>query len=101
MKIQFQQYWDEADEDAGRLKWFRDFYTELYSLHVDSRYAGTPYPNDRYEGCYINYPDTDLLQYSFWPQVYYWTEGLYPFLQQVKRRYDPNNIFHHKMSIQT
>ncbi len=100
MKIQFQHYWDDPEEDAGRLQWFREFYTELYSLHVDPKYAGTPYPNEYYEGCYINYPDSDLLQYSFWPQVYYGTDGLYPFLQQVKRRYDPNNIFHHKMSIQ-
>jgi hypothetical protein len=77
----------------------REFYTDLYSQHVDSRYAGTPYPNEYYEGCYINYPDSDMLAYAFWPQVYYGTGDLYPFLQQVKRRYDLNNIFHHKMSV--
>jgi Berberine and berberine like len=99
MKVQFQQYWDRAEEDAGRLQWMREFYTDLYSQHVDPRYAGTPYPNEYYEGCYINYPDSDMLAYAFWPQVYYGTGDLYPFLQQVKRRYDPNNIFHHKMSI--
>ena len=71
MKIQFQHYWDDPEEDAGRLQWFREFYTELYSLQVDPKYAGTPYPNEYYEGCYINYPDSDMLQYSFWPQVYY------------------------------
>jgi FAD/FMN-containing dehydrogenase len=99
MKVQFQQYWDEADEDAGRMQWMRDFYTDLYSQQVEARYAGTPYPNEYYEGCYINYPDSDMLAYAFWPQVYYGTGDLYPFLQQVKRRYDANNIFHHKMSI--
>jgi FAD/FMN-containing dehydrogenase len=99
MKVQFQQYWDHAEEDAGRLQWMREFYTDLYTLDVESRYAGTPYPNDYYEGCYINYPDCDMLAYAFWPQLYYGTRDLYPFLQQVKRRYDPNNIFHHKMSI--
>jgi FAD/FMN-containing dehydrogenase len=99
MKVQFQQYWDDAQEDAGRLQWMREFYTELYSQHVDPQYAGTPYPNEYYEGCYINYPDCDMLKYAFWPQVYYGTQDLYPFLQQVKRRYDSNNIFHHKMSI--
>jgi Berberine and berberine like len=97
MKVQFQQYWDEQDEDAGRLKWMREFYTDLYSQEVAPEFAGTPYPNDYYEGCYINYPDSDMLAYSFWPQLYY--GEVYPFLQQVKRRYDPNNIFHHKMSI--
>jgi FAD/FMN-containing dehydrogenase len=40
-----------------------------------------------------------MLAYAFWPQIYYGTGDLYPFLQQVKRRYDPNNIFHHKMSV--
>ena len=100
MKVQFQQYWEDPEQDAGRMQWFREFYTALYSLQVDSKFAGTPYPNEYYEGCYINYPDCDMLQYAFWPQVYYGTGGLYPFLQQVKRRYDPNNIFHHKMSIQ-
>jgi FAD/FMN-containing dehydrogenase len=101
MKVQFQQYWDREEEDAGRMQWMREFYTDLYSQEVDPRYAGTPYPNDYYEGCYINYPDSDLLAYPFWPQVYYGTGELYPFLQKVKRRYDPNNIFHHKMSIRT
>ncbi len=99
MKVQFQQYWERPEEDAGRLQWMRAFYTDLYSQEVDPRYAGTPYPNDYYEGCYINYPDSDMLAYSFWPQVYYGTGDLYPFLQKVKQRYDPNNIFHHKMSI--
>ncbi len=99
MKVQFQQYWDNADEDAGRMQWMREFYTDLYSQQVEARYAGTPYPNEYYEGCYINYPDSDMLAYAFWPQVYYGTQDLYPFLQQVKRRYDSNNIFHHKMSI--
>jgi FAD/FMN-containing dehydrogenase len=99
MKVQFQQYWEYEDEDAGRLAWMREFYTDLYSQQVEPKYAGTPFPNEYYEGCYINYPDTDMLAYAFWPQLYYGTEDLYPFLQQVKRRYDPTNIFHHKMSI--
>ena len=66
---------------------------------VDSRYSTTPYPGERYDGCYINYPDKDMLAYPFWPQLYYGNQGLYPFLQGVKRRYDPNNIFHHAMSV--
>jgi hypothetical protein len=99
MKVQFQQYWEHPEEDAGRLQWMREFYTDLYSQQVDPKYAGTPFPNEYYEGCYINYPDCDMLAHAFWPQLYYGTHDLYPFLQQVKRRYDSNNIFHHKMSI--
>jgi FAD/FMN-containing dehydrogenase len=99
MKVQFQQYWENAEEDDARLKWMRDFYTDVYSQEVAAPHAGTPYPNEYYEGCYINYPDTDMLAYDFWPTLYYGTGDLYPFLQRVKRDYDPNNIFHHKMSI--
>ena len=40
-----------------------------------------------------------MLSYPFWPQLYYGDQGLYPFLQGVKRKYDPNNIFHHSMSV--
>jgi len=99
MKTQFQHYWINPEEDAARLQWTREFFRDLYSQHGESRYAGTPYPSERYEGCYINYPDTDMLAYEFWPQLYYGDKGLYPFLQKVKQRYDPNNIFHHAMSI--
>jgi FAD/FMN-containing dehydrogenase len=100
MKLQFQTYWSRPEDDAARQQWMRDFYTDLYSgpdAHPD--YKGTPFHNDRYEGCYINYPDKDMLAYDYWPQLYYGNDDLYPFLQSVKRRYDPNNIFHHAMSI--
>jgi hypothetical protein len=102
MKLQFQLYWQNAEEDAGRLKWLKEFYADLYSgSKVDPRYTATPYPGENYEGCYINYPDSDMLAYSFWPQLYYGDQNLYPFLQGVKRRYDPNNVFHHAMSIRS
>lgn len=101
MKLQYQSYWNNAADDAGRLQWMKDLYTDLYSGEkVPSAYAGTPYPGKYYEGCYINYPDHDMLQYEFWPQLYYGTGELYSFLQNVKGRYDPNNVFHHAMSIQ-
>jgi hypothetical protein len=100
MKLQFLSFWEDSKDDAGRLKWMSDFYTDLYSNeNVQERYAGTPYPGKHYEGCYINYPDQDMLAYSFWPQLYYGDGDLYPFLQNVKQRYDPHNVFHHAMSI--
>lgn len=100
MKLQFQTYWNKPEDDAPHLVWISDFYRDIYSgSNVDSRYAGTPFPGEYYEGCYINYPDKDMLAYPFWPQLYYGDGDLYPFLQGVKRKYDPNNIFHHAMSI--
>jgi len=100
MKLQYQSYWQNQQDDAGRLQWLKDFYTELYSgPKIEKAVAGTPYPGEYYEGCYINYPDVDMLAYKFWPQLYYGAGDLYPFLQDVKRRYDPNNVFHHAMSV--
>jgi FAD/FMN-containing dehydrogenase len=100
MKLQYQSYWHRAQDDRGRLEWMKQFYKDVYSCaNVDARHAGTPYPGEYYEGCYINYPDRDMLGYSFWPELYYGDQGLFPFLQSVKRRYDPNNVFHHAMSV--
>ena len=102
LKLQFIGSWNDPAQDAGHLQWMRDFYNDLYSAEgVGTTYAGTPFWNERFEGCYINYPDVDMLEYSFWPQLYYGTGDLYPFLQEVKRRYDPNNFFHHAMSVRS
>ena len=100
MKLQYQAYWSDPRQDAGHLQWMSDFYTDLYSgENVPAQYAGTPYPGKHYEGCYINYPDKDMLAYPFWPHLYYGDGELYPFLQDVKQRYDPHNVFHHAMSV--
>jgi len=100
IKMQPMTFWSDPEEEAPRSKWIREFYTELYSgPDADPQHPGVPYPGDKYEGCYINYPDKDMLAYPYWPQLYYGAGDLYPFLQEVKRKYDPNNIFHHAMSI--
>jgi len=99
MKLQFQQYWQDPAEDEARIKFFDEMYTDIYSANVDAEHAGTPFHNEFYEGCYINYPDVDMVRYPFWGELYYGTEGLFPFLQGVKKKYDPNNIFHNAMSI--
>ena len=104
IKMQPMAFWSNPEDDAVRSQWLQEFYTDLFSgPDADPKYPGTPYPSDRYEGCYINYPDRDMLAFPYWPQLYYGldsgADGLYPFLQQVKRKYDPNNIFHHAMSI--
>jgi FAD/FMN-containing dehydrogenase len=99
MKLQWQCYWRTQEEDAARLKFTDDFFTAVYTgTHVPPEFQGTPF-GERFEGCYMNYADSDMLRYSHWPQLFYGTGSLYPFLQSVKRRYDPNNIFHSSMSI--
>jgi N-acylhexosamine oxidase len=98
IKMQFQTYWANAAEDDGHITWIRDIYKDLYSgSEVDASHQGTPFPGENYQGCYINYPDGDMLDYAYWPQLYYGPN--YEFLQQVKKKYDPNNVFHHAMSI--
>ena len=100
MKLQFLIFWNSEQDDAGHLEWIKEFYSELYSgPDTDPKYKGTPFWNDYYEGCFINYPDKDMLTYPFWAELYYGNQGQVPLLQAVKRRYDPNNIFHHAMSI--
>ncbi len=98
IKMQPMAFWRDTEKDGVYSQWLRDFYTDFFSgPDADSQHSGYPYPNDRHDGCYINYPDKDMLAFKDWPKLYY--GDLYPFLQDVKRRYDPNNIFHHAMSI--
>ncbi|ASV88318.1 berberine and berberine like family protein (plasmid) [Ochrobactrum quorumnocens] len=78
----------------------------FYAVHAKDGVNGTPYPDvsSRYEGCYINYPDVDMIKgqqpnapkYN-WMELYY--PGIYKDLIKAKGLWDPNNIFHHQMSI--
>jgi hypothetical protein len=98
LKLQFQTYWPDSAEDEGHITWIQELYKELYSSpEVDAAHQGTPFPGENYEGCYINWCDRDMIDYAYWPQLYYGPN--YEFLQQVKKKYDPNNVFHHAMSI--
>jgi FAD/FMN-containing dehydrogenase len=99
MKLQWQCYWFSPEEDAQHLHELDAFYTSIYTgEHVDAHHQGTPW-GDAYEGCYMNYADVDMLRYPYWPELFYGRDGLYGFLQKTKHRYDPNNVFHHAMSV--
>jgi FAD/FMN-containing dehydrogenase len=88
MKLQYQTYWtDEADDDAN-LDWIRSFYSAMYGERG-------PVPDDTMDGCYVNYPDVDL---ENWQELYY--KDNYPRLRQVKRTWDPLNVFNHSQSIE-
>lgn len=99
MKLQWQCYWFDPTQDAQQLHDLDAFYTSIYTgEHVDAHHQGTPW-GDAYEGCYMNYADVDMLRYPYWPELFYGRDGLYEYLQKVKQAYDPNNVFHHAMSI--
>ncbi|GAB3903213.1 BBE domain-containing protein [Kibdelosporangium lantanae] len=99
MKLQYQVYWTDPAEDAKHLAWIRGFYGEVYGST-----GGVPVPNAVTDGCYVNYPDIDLQDPAFnrsgvpWSTLYY--KDNYTRLRQVKRKYDPRNVFRHRQSIE-
>ncbi|GAA2405806.1 FAD-binding oxidoreductase [Actinomadura vinacea] len=86
--------WVGGAEDTRHLVWTRDFYRKLFSSS-----GGVPVE----DGAFINYPDADLADPRLntsgtpWHALYY--KGGYARLQQVKRRWDPRNVFHHALSV--
>lgn len=91
--------WLDPLDEAKNLSWVRAFYRDLFSES-----GGVPVPGDSYDGGFINHPDTDFADLSLntsgvpWHTLYY--NANYPRLQQVKRRWDPRNIFRHALSIE-
>jgi len=73
----------------------------LQNLFPDS--GGVPVPNQQTDGSMINHPDTDLADPEWnrsgvtWHTLYY--KENYPRLREVKRKWDPLNIFYHALSI--
>jgi hypothetical protein len=99
LKLQYQTYWTDPDDDDLHLSWIRNFYAEVYQ-----NTGCVPVPGEHTDGCYIGYPDVDLNSDSWnrskvpWSQLYY--KHHYPRLQKIKAHWDPHNIFHHAQSIQ-
>jgi FAD/FMN-containing dehydrogenase len=72
--------WQQDADTAANLAWADDLATAL-GPHLTGE-------------VYQNYADSDLPD---WPAAYYGAN--YPRLQRVKRRYDPDDFFHHPQSI--
>lgn len=98
LKLQYQAYWSNAAEEAGKVAWLRAFYRDVYAST-----GGVPVPNGVTDGCYVNYPDTDIGDPTWntsgvpWHDLY-WKQG-YAKLQRVKKEYDPGNVFRHTQSV--
>lgn len=90
MKLQYQTYWAEPQDDQVNLNWINNFYARVYAAT-----GGVPVSNGVTDGCYVNYPDVDLP--ASWPTLYY--KDSYRALQAVKARWDPHNVFNHAQSI--
>jgi hypothetical protein len=117
MKLQYQTYWLNAsspgeghlppysEQTEKHLRWINDFYGEVYA-----DYGGTPDPaNDStgtVDGCYYNYPDDVLgthergdVDHALW---LYFLDNFRRNprnLVDVKRQWDPEDLFHHAQSI--
>ena len=91
--------WLDPRDEGKNLAWVREFYRELFA---DT--GGVPVPGERYDGTFINHPDTDLADPAWntsgvpWSTLYY--RDNYPRLQRVKARWDPRNVFRHALAVE-
>jgi FAD/FMN-containing dehydrogenase len=87
LKLQYQTYWTEPGQDQQNLDWINHFYRDMYGERG-------PWPDEVFDGCYVNYCDSDLVDWEF---LYY--KENYPRLREAKTRWDPHDIFHHGQSV--
>ncbi|MET9506736.1 FAD-binding protein [Streptomyces sp. NPDC006622] len=125
LKLQYQAYWSwgtdadsngvydyrDAEQDpeiAGpHLRWIQNFYRDVYQ--PTGGVPAVPDPalpaslSSNTDGCYVNYPDTDLgdphLNTSGqpWHKLYY--KDNYQRLQRAKASWDPHDVFRHRQSV--
>ncbi|MFV2013425.1 MULTISPECIES: FAD-binding oxidoreductase [unclassified Micromonospora] len=92
--------WQSPQDDDRNIDWVRRFYRDVYA-----ETGGVPVPNEVSDGSYIGYPDVDLADPEWntsgvpWHTLYY--KDNYPRLQQVKQRFDPHDVFRHRLSVRT
>jgi FAD/FMN-containing dehydrogenase len=97
-KVLYQSFWRDQEEDERHVRWVREVYRDVYAAT-----GGVPVPGPVTDGCYVNYPDTDLGDPAFntsgvpWHDLYY--KQNYPRLQRVKAAWDPRDVFRHAQSI--
>lgn len=98
LKPQFMVSWTDPAADEQHLTWVRELYRDVFA-----ETGGVPAPGPRTDGCYINYADVDLGDPEWntsgvdWTELYY--KGGYERLQQVKRQWDPHDVFRHAQSV--
>lgn len=91
--------WSDPADDAECLGWMRSLYGRV---HAGT--GGVPTPDDRHDGCHVNFPDTDLADPAWntsgvaWPHLYF--KGNLPRLQAVAATWDPRGVFGHAQSVQ-
>ncbi|WP_406431192.1 FAD-binding protein [Streptomyces sp. NBC_00631] len=90
--------WADPAQDDDHIAWVRSCYGDLYAAT-----GGVPAPGPATDGSYINYPDIDLADPEQntsgtpWSTLYFGEN--YARLQQIKKRYDPGDVFRHALSV--
>ncbi|MCP3424734.1 BBE domain-containing protein [Rothia sp. AR01] len=125
VKVQYQVYWHDPEQDPLYLAWLRKVYAAGFG---GSAGPGLPWDPEgaHYQGCYINYPDVDMLEAASggaggaggeasdggagapadpatpasWLELYF-GPALPARLVAAKAAYDPHDVFRHAMSIPT
>lgn len=91
--------WQDPSADKPNLDWIRRLYRDVYA-----ETGGVPVPDERSDGCYINYPDLDLADPTWntsgvpWQYLYFKENHLR--LKQIKKKWDPLGAFNHALSVQ-
>ena len=103
-KLQYQTYWQDVDNGPSpngdvHVQWMKEFYQAMYAA-----YGGVPDPSrdptNNVDGCYINYPDTELNEHGGRIgalSLYY--GGNLPRLMRAKQEWDPLDYFQNDQSI--
>ena len=107
MKLQYQTYWTEKEQDDAHLVYLRDLYAAVYEEtggipEVSSSRKEDEHYDITTDGAYVNYPDVDLGtnspgDTSDYTRLYYHQN--YARLQLIKQEWDPKNHFRHAQSI--
>ncbi|MCK3861517.1 BBE domain-containing protein [Pseudomonas sp. B329] len=101
LKAQLQVYWSSPMHEHHCIEWCRSFYKAFFEQQ-----GGKPFQdNQRYQGCYINYPDIDVkytddshaVVDTRWLELYYGDKR--QMLIRTKLKFDPKNIFRSELSI--
>ncbi|GAB3547194.1 hypothetical protein J2S53_003056 [Actinopolyspora lacussalsi] len=98
MQAFFMNTWHEEDNDEAGLDWMRRLFRDL---HAGT--GGAPVSDEITDGCYVNFPDTDMSDPEWntsgvpWQELYF--KENHAALRRVKAEWDPGNVFRHALSI--
>ncbi|WP_454197777.1 FAD-binding oxidoreductase [Nocardia sp. Marseille-Q1738] len=98
LKLMYVTLWTDPGEDDRHDRWVRECYADVYAAT-----GGVPVPGEDTDGCFINYADADMADPAYnssgvaWHSLYF--KDNYPALQAAKAKWDPRDVFSHRLSI--